>query len=301
MRRFPLISVLTILAGGPVAAQNTPQPAQHASNATISPDGRRIAFFSDRDGTGDYYVMNPDGSGVRRVTTDGGHRGRAYWDRDGSHLVFSRFAHDTTFIVSVPVGGGAAVEIGRVPGRAGAQLLGDGQRVLYGLGDWSTMQLVTSKLDGTGRMPLTAEPSAAFWCPATSPRGDLVAVTRKDAAGMQIWMMNLDGSNARALTRFNSTQGNPQCPAISADGRWVAAQAEVNVPGDSTRTLGHIWLIDATSGEGTRLAAHTAPYVDELPVWFPDGRRIAFQSDRTGQWEVYVMKVDGSEVKQLTR
>lgn len=294
-----LLSLASIPA--PAVAQSQPQPAQHASAAAVSPDGKRIAFFSERDGTGDYYTMNTDGSGVRRVTADGGHRGRAYWDREGRRLLFSRFERDTTFILAVPADGGSITQLGRIPGRAGALPVGDGSRVLYGTGDWAHMQLVTSRMDGTDRRQVTNDASAAFWCQAVSSTGELIAATRNAPTGMQIWAMNLNGSDARALTRFDSSQGDPQCPTISNDGRWVAAQAEVKMAGDTTQTVGHIWLIDVSTGAATKLAPHTQPYHDELPTWLPDGKRIVFQSDRTGRWELFAMNADGSRVVQLTR
>ena len=37
----------------------------------------------------------------------------------------------------------------------------------------------------------------------------------------------------------------------------------------------------------------TGPALSLMPVWSPDGRRIAFQSDRDGSWEIYVMDADG--------
>jgi TolB protein len=39
---------------------------------------------------------------------------------------------------------------------------------------------------------------------------------------------------------------------------------------------------------------------DAYPVESPDGKRIVFQSNRTGNWDIYTMNVDGSELKQLT-
>jgi TolB protein len=59
--------------------------------------------------------------------------------------------------------------------------------------------------------------------------------------------------------------------------------------------------VDVASGAATKLGAHDTPYHDEVPAWFPDGKRIAFQSDRTGRVEVWVMGVDGGGQRQVTR
>ena len=40
--------------------------------------------------------------------------------------------------------------------------------------------------------------------------------------------------------------------------------------------------------------------VDYYPDWSPDGTRIAFESNRDGNWEIYVMNHDGSDVQRLT-
>jgi TolB protein len=46
------------------------RPTRHARDGSpvLSPDGRRIAFVSERDGNRQIYVMNADGSGLRRLT-----------------------------------------------------------------------------------------------------------------------------------------------------------------------------------------------------------------------------------------
>ena len=40
---------------------------------------------------------------------------------------------------------------------------------------------------------------------------------------------------------------------------------------------------------------------DSLPTWSPDGTKIAFQTDRDGNSEIYVMNADGSELQNLTK
>jgi TolB protein len=287
--------------GAEARAQGTPaQPAQHGASPTVSPDGRRIAFMSDRASTGDVYVANADGSDVRRITSDGGHHGRAYWSSDGQRLWITSSAHDTARVFSVPVNGGASVPLGTFEARGGARPLADESHFLLGVGGWTDMQLVTMRADGSGRVQLTSD-HAAYWCPGVSVRGDLVAATRNDSAGMQIWMVKADGSGGHPVTRFTKAQGGPQCASFSADGRHIAVQAEVAFPQDTTHTVGYIWVIDLATGHTTRLGEHTAPYHDELPSWFPDGKRLAFQSDRTGRWEVWVMSADGTGAHQVTR
>jgi TolB protein len=39
---------------------------------------------------------------------------------------------------------------------------------------------------------------------------------------------------------------------------------------------------------------------NEKPSWAPDGRHLAFQSTRTGRWQIWSMLADGSETRQLT-
>ena len=58
-------------------------------------------------------------------------------------------------------------------------------------------------------------------------------------------------------------------------------------------------MVDVVTG-ALRQATRT-PSIDINPVFSPDGRSIAFQSDRSGRLEVWVMNVDGSEPRQLTR
>jgi TolB protein len=52
-----------------------------------SPDGRKLAFTSDRDGNAEVYTINSDGSGLRRLTNNPEYDGDAVWSPDGRQLV----------------------------------------------------------------------------------------------------------------------------------------------------------------------------------------------------------------------
>jgi dipeptidyl aminopeptidase/acylaminoacyl peptidase len=52
------------------------------------PDGRRIAFISNRDGSGEVHVLNADGSGRRNLTRELGLAGFPVWSPDGRKIAF---------------------------------------------------------------------------------------------------------------------------------------------------------------------------------------------------------------------
>ncbi|MBD3368436.1 MAG: hypothetical protein GF405_09750 [Candidatus Eisenbacteria bacterium] len=80
---------------------------------------------------------------------------------------------------------------------------------------------------------------------------------------------------------------NARAPAPSPDGAAIAFSY-----------MGDIWIVDASGGDARRLTVHEA--YDSSPVWSPDGRRIAFSSDRRGNTDVYVVQADGGEPTRLT-
>ncbi|MBM3810406.1 MAG: S9 family peptidase [Acidimicrobiia bacterium] len=86
-------------------------------------------------------------------------------------------------------------------------------------------------------------------------------------------------------------------PAISPDGSLIVfSRSYADQMKDQTRS--NLWMIDR---EGTRLRELTnGNWRDTSPVWSPDGKRIAFLSDRDGTSQLHVMWVDTKEVAQLT-
>lgn len=87
-------------------------------------------------------------------------------------------------------------------------------------------------------------------------------------------------------------------PAISPDGRHIVfARTWVDKMKDQSRS--NLWIVDA---DGARVRELTrGNWRDSSPVWSPDGKRIAFLSDRDGTSQLHVMYLDTGEIAQLTR
>ena len=87
--------------------------------------------------------------------------------------------------------------------------------------------------------------------------------------------------------------------AIGAEASWLRYPA---ISPDGTTIVfsykGDIYLVGAEGGEAKQLTSHTAH--DYAPVWSPDGKQIAFASDRHGNFDLYIMSVEGGNPKRLT-
>jgi TolB protein len=280
--RFVLAALLAIFSG--TAAAN--------SNPSVSPDGSKIAFNSDRDGTPDLYVMSADGSNVVRLTQNPERESAPVWSPDGRTLRFFVTGTDASRIYAIDLQSRKITPAGQVQGR-GVRIAGDGKRVLYALGSWTAVQLMESDANGAGVRQLS-DGTSAIWSPRWSPNGKQIAFAGQDGdKHLHIYLMNADGSEVRQLTHFDAADGRAQSPAWSPDGKRLAVQAD-------TKDQAHIWIVDATTGAARKLAAHEEKVIDELPAWFPGGKRIAFVSNRSGKLEIWTMNADGSELRQLT-
>ena len=105
------------------------------------------------------------------------------------------------------------------------------------------------------------------------------------------------GSDAVPLNLTNTPDVEEDFPDRSPDGRRIAFVA--SPPGQANLSQRQIFVIDADGGNRTPLTQMPGPHTN--PVWSPDGRWIAFLSKAAGgDWQVWAMRADGSEPRQLT-
>lgn len=274
----------------------TPRPVTGGGLPVVSPDGRKIAFVSDRGGTPDLFVIAADGTGEFQLTHNPEPEAAVQWSADGRQVVFSVVSNSTSHIFAIDPDGQHQREIGSLPGRA-PELSPDGKRWLYMAGTWTATKLMTSAIDGTDPKQLT-DGSSIAWNNHWSPDGKVIAFTGRETPQSELaaFVMNADGSATRKLTNIPPSEGGAQWPVWSRDGRRLAIQVNSRLLKGSA----HIWLVDVATGKAEKLAPHAEAYLDETPSWFPNGKRIAFQSNRSSKMEVWVMNADGSAPRQVT-
>lgn len=86
-------------------------------------------------------------------------------------------------------------------------------------------------------------------------------------------------------------------PALSPDGGSVAySMTSVNLT--ENRSYSDLWISSLDGLKARQLTTH--PASDRSPAWSPDGRKLAFESGRSGQTQIWILDLRGGEPVQLT-
>ncbi len=226
------------------------------------PDGRHIAFLSDRKydfprfGS---YIMNTDGSGVSLLMSHSNHdeMESMTWSPDGKRIAFESSRDDSD------------------------------SNCMAASGECNT-EIYVMNAGGSGLIRLTDHPARDI-DPTWSPDGRWIAFASNREAAFDIYMVSVDGGEITRLTANSDIFQTS--PAWSPDGALIAVEANTG------RDQG-IFLIRTDGGAGARLTKN--PDFDIDPAWSPDGKRIAFASKREGNFEIYAINVDGSGLTRLT-
>lgn len=155
-------------------------------------------------------------------------------------------------------------------------------------------QIFVMRADGSALTALTGTDHNLS--PRWSPDGERIAFVSVRTGYQELYVMRADGSGVTRLTSDSTVAGHP---SWSPDGRRLAFTSIHH----TTSSAGTSWSseIDVVNVDGTGRARLTnSPLDDITPAWSPDGARIAFVSSRSGRFELYTMRPDGSDVRRLT-
>jgi Tol biopolymer transport system component/DNA-binding winged helix-turn-helix (wHTH) protein len=306
----------------------------------FSPDGKQLAFIWDgeKGDTPDVYVKLLDVGTPLRLTTDPGRERLPVWSPDGRFIAFLRGADPVWQVILIPALGGPERRLGEVMtgldwspnGQALAvtdenaitllnietgqrkkltappkNILGDmrpvfspdGRKLAFVRSDGGTENIYIVPVLGGEARQVTFDNSriqSLRWF----PDGTHLIYASNRAGSLQLWQIAESGGAPEQVTSAGSS---PTDVALSRDGsRLVFAQTSFDT---------NIWRLElpnASASVTTDKSSRWTQFIassrtDDSPQSSPDGQRIAFASNRSGNEEIWACARDGSNAHQVTQ
>ncbi len=216
------------------------------------------------------------------------------WSPDGKKFLFTRIHAGKMGLWTVNIDGSELTLLlpkANTP-HFDAHWAPDSKRVLFVYdilqGTDGKLQLDIMNADGSGQKNLLAHKGTFEESPRYSRDGTKILWTSTRNKNQDIWFMDADGKNQKALTNDLAIDNSP---TWSPDGKRIAFASARAGSLD-------IWVMNADGSEQKRLTDH--PRMDYWPSWSPDGKTIAFTTNRDGNYEIYLMNSDGTNQRNVT-
>ncbi len=181
------------------------------AEATVSPDGKKIVFTSERDGDLDLYSMDVDGRNVKRLTNEIGYDGGAFYSPDSKMIVYRRSSPKTE------------AEIARYKDLLAKKLVVP-----------TVFEIWVMNADGSNKRQVTNLGSASF-APFFTPDGKKIIfctnyfdpnrTDRRRQPNFDLALINLDGTGIERVTLNDTLDG---FPIFSPDGKKLVFASKRN-------------------------------------------------------------------------
>ena len=262
----------------------TATPSITPSPSPIPASDSLIAFVSNRSGNPDIYIMDSHGGNLRQLTTSPYDDNVPSWSPGGTEIAFhsNRDGDYEIYIITLSSG-----RIRQVTSNSCADWSPvwspDGRRFAFYSDCDGDREIYVIAIDGGNRRQLTYD-NTVSWFPSWSPDSRQITFTSYRSGRYTVFVMDADGSNQVGLA--------PGCISyFSPDGSQILFGQYCN-----TDDYGAISVM-GTNGSDIRVIDDNA---GRNAVWSPDGDRILFQSERTGNSEIWIMDADGGNAVQIT-
>jgi Tol biopolymer transport system component/DNA-binding winged helix-turn-helix (wHTH) protein len=306
----------------------------------FAPDGVHVAFVrqSDAPEQSGIYVKGVVGDEFTQLTKNSGDCCPA-WSPDGGLIAFTRTSENERTLYTVSSGGGAEKKlISLPPGRGEIDWSPDGASIAYTAAANGSSGISLLHLQDLSSQTVTSPNTPeADWGPAFSPDGTLLAFVRGHSGGgpyelivhdlvkqtsrkllenepsiigspawtqdgeALIYSSNRDGSK---LWRIGVSSGSPTELDEVGEQVWNPAVARVGnrLAYQKITSPLNIWQIDIGAGrlDPAHVLVSSTTGTNVGAQFSPDGKKLAFTSDRNGSMEVWISNRDGSDPLQVT-
>ncbi len=171
----------------------------------------------------------------------------------------------------------------------------DGTRVVYRRFENTRADIEVLDVPAQMVMRLTGD-GFNYMDPAWSPDGRYVYSSAKRGGGLNVWRVSLDGGRAGAIQQVTTGAGDDVQPSVSPDGTRLAF-CVLGLNSDLWRVP-----LDPKTGAPTGLPQSfiATTREDSRGAWSPDGRTLAFNSDRLGDMNLWLHSLDDGRERALT-
>lgn len=252
------------------------------TNPVWAPDGKRLAFLSNRSGTTQVHVLWLDTRETAQLTRVDRDPSGVTWSPDGTHLAFTMSLPDDTPVLPVklpPSPKGAQLAKGAtVVDRLSWGADGIGQTAK----EWRHVFIVDAVTGGVARQVTSGSynHNAAEWS-ADGKTLYTSAIRKPDAEYLrgdtEIHAIDLATLAVKTLTDRSGPDGNPQ---VSPDGKWIAYTGFDQQ--NFTNHVASLYLMDA-SGGSKRVLAGGLPSSPDLVGWAADGSGFYYSMEERGE------------------
>lgn len=272
-------------------------------DASWSPDGGKVVFASNRSGQFEIHVINAEG-GHRKQLTHG--KDPAYYPHfspDGRKVLYMTYTEERVAIWVMTSDGADGKRLaGTGAFNADARWSPDGEHIVFHSKRDETDDVYLMSADGRDIKRLTLD-ARQNNTPSFSPDGSKILFVSKRTGNRELFVMDRDGSHQYNVSRAHTL--GCLVPSFSPDGLKIVFYAVDSIRAEApretampARAFTEIFVMDSDGGNRVRLT--TNEHRDMGPAWTPDGKRISFASNRSGNLDIYVMDADGTNVRRLT-
>lgn len=249
----------------------------------------RLAFVGTATGKREIYACDYDGHNVRPLTRDKSIALLPRWSPDGKKIVYNSYKKKNSgpmlYLRDLVTG-----DLRRLSGRSGLNIgacwAPDGKELALTMSHEGNPDIFTIDLQGKILKQLVKHWGIDV-SPAFSPDGSRIAFVSNRSGSPQIYLLDISSGRVDRLTyegKYNTS------PAWSSLNRIVFV--------GKTNGNFDVFTMEPDSGRVKRLT--TGAGDNEDPCWSPDGRYVAFSSNRTGQYHIYIMNANGRTQRRVT-
>ena len=263
----------------------------------------KLAFSSDRDGArmkgpvgerdiSRIYQSDYDGANQSVLTIARSLDITPAWSPDMSELAYTSYRSGYPDIILQSLRGARAPIM---PARGNSENHNflpawspDGTKIAFMSNRDGNPEIYIANRDGSGVRRITNHPTADV-TPTWSPTGTQIAFTSDRAGTPQVYIVNIDGTGINRISAEGYCDRATWSPAPLNEIAYTSRAGggyEIRIFDFNTRTSRSI-----TDGIGS----------NESPAFAPNGRHLAFVSDRTGKPQVYTIARDGTNLRQITK